>query len=118
MGGYSLKEKIKKLKERLKQWNKEQFGDTSKRVQQLQKELNNLEAGSSGRQLTPHELSSHKKIQEDLWTAAQAHESLVKNVDKILHAVLLLSVVFSSTYMYVYVSTAWMVFVLFHIVTD
>lgn len=44
--------------------------------------------------------------------------SLVKNVDKILHAVLLLSVVFSSTYMYVYVSTAWMVFVLFHIVTD
>lgn len=80
MGGYSLKEKIKKLKERLKQWNKEQFGDTSKRVQQLQKELNNLEAGSSGRQLTPHELSSRKKIQEDLWTAAQAHESLLRKM--------------------------------------
>lgn len=36
-GGYSLKEKIKKLKERLKQWNKEQFGDPFKRVQQIQR---------------------------------------------------------------------------------
>ena len=77
-GGYSLKQKLKKLKERMKRWNKEQFGDTAKKVQQLHNELNNLEAASLDRQLTPLELSSRKKIQENLWTATQAHESLLR----------------------------------------
>lgn len=31
-GAFVLKEKIKRLKERLKRWNKEQFGDTFKKV--------------------------------------------------------------------------------------
>ena len=34
-GGIALKEKIKRLKERLKLWNKEQFGDTLKKVHVL-----------------------------------------------------------------------------------
>ena len=77
-GGYSLKEKIKTLKQRMKHWNKEHFGDTFNRVQQIQNELNNLETGSNDRQMSPQELAARKKLQEDLWTATQAHESLLR----------------------------------------
>lgn len=73
-----MKEKIKKLKERMKQWNKQQFGDTLKKVQQIEYDLNKLEAGSNDRQLSPQELAARKKLQEDLWTAAQSHESLMR----------------------------------------
>lgn len=52
-GGYALKEKIKKLKERLKTWNREQFGDTYKKVQRLESELNRLEDLSTTSQLSP-----------------------------------------------------------------
>lgn len=42
-GGYVLKEKIKRLKERMKLWNKEQFGDTLINMQKIEAELNKLE---------------------------------------------------------------------------
>jgi len=77
-GGYSLKEKIKRLKVRMKQLNTQQFGDTANRVQQLESALNTLETSSNDRQLTSSELEARKKMQEDLWTAAQAHESLLQ----------------------------------------
>lgn len=38
-----LKEKIKRLKQRLKQWNREQFGDTFKKFKKIEEELNKLE---------------------------------------------------------------------------
>ncbi|KAL2958343.1 hypothetical protein AAZX31_18G203500 [Glycine max] len=76
-GGYSLKEKIKRLKVTMKQWNKQNFGDTANRVQQLESALNSLEINSNDRQLTPSELVARKQLQ-DLWIAAQAHESLLQ----------------------------------------
>lgn len=42
-GGYVLKQKIKQLKERMKLWNKEQFGDTLINMQKIEAELNKLE---------------------------------------------------------------------------
>ncbi|KHN42566.1 hypothetical protein glysoja_049526, partial [Glycine soja] len=77
-GGYSLKEKIKRLKVTMKQWNKQNFGDTANRVQQLESALSSLEINSNDRQLTPSELVARKKLQKDLWIAAQAHESLLR----------------------------------------
>ena len=62
----------------MKQWNKQQFGDTAKKVQQLESALNKIEISSNDRQLTPSELAARKKMQEDLWSAAQAHESLLR----------------------------------------
>ena len=73
-----LKEKIKRLKERLKLWNKEQFGDTFKKVQKIEADLNNLEDDTTDRQLTSQELMNQKKLQEDLWIAVQSHESLLR----------------------------------------
>ena len=77
-GGYALKVKIKKLKEVLKVWNKEQYGDKLKKVQRIEADLNNLQDASTNRQLTSHELLTRRKLQEDLWLAAQSHESLMK----------------------------------------
>ena len=42
-GGYVLKEKIKTLKQKLKIWNKEKFGDTLKKVIKIEEDLNILE---------------------------------------------------------------------------
>ena len=52
-GGYVLKEKIKRLKEKLKLWNREQYGDTFQKYKKIEKELNNLEVSTSDRQLSP-----------------------------------------------------------------
>jgi len=44
-----LKEKIKKLKERLKTWNRDQFGDTFKKYKKIEGELNQLEVNLADR---------------------------------------------------------------------
>ena len=64
-GAYVLKEKFKRLKCRLKTWNKEEYGDSFKKVQQLEMELNKLEEDTLHRQMTDLEVSSRKKLQED-----------------------------------------------------
>ena len=77
-GGYVLKEKIKALKNRLKVWNREQFGDTFKKYTKIQEELNKMEADTADRQLSQQEMMIRKQLQEDLWMAAQSHESLLR----------------------------------------
>ena len=77
-GGHVLKEKIKRLKVRMRSWNTEQFGDTFKKVQNLQFELNKLETDIADRQLTDQENMQRKQLQQDLWAAAQSYESLVR----------------------------------------
>jgi len=73
-----LKEKIKRLKARLKVWNKEQFGDTFKKLRSIEAEMNKLELNINDRQLSTQEMLDRKKLQEDLWIAAQSHESLLR----------------------------------------
>ncbi|KAH1199243.1 mRNA-capping enzyme [Glycine max] len=59
-------------------WNKEEYGDSFKKVQHLEVELNKLEEDTLHRQMTHLEISRRKKLQEDLWVAAQAHEALLR----------------------------------------
>lgn len=54
--------KIKKLKEAIKLWNREHFGDTLKKVQQIEAELNRLEDANITTQLTQHELMKRKTL--------------------------------------------------------
>ena len=82
VGGYVLKENIKRLKSRLKVWNKEQFRDTCKKVKQIQEELNKLEEETTDRQLSLQEVTSKKQLQEALWLAVQSHESLLRQKSK------------------------------------
>ena len=51
---------------------------TVKRVQKLEAELNKLESEAEHRQLTSQENMKRKKLQQDLWSVAQAHESLMR----------------------------------------
>ena len=51
---------------------------TVKRVQKLEVEPNKLESEAEHRQLTSQENMKRKKLQQDLWSAAQAHESLMR----------------------------------------
>lgn len=76
--GYVLKEKIKCLKERIKLWNKEQNGDTFKKFQNIEAELNKLENDIAKRQMTPQESLNRKRLQQDLWRAALSHKSLMR----------------------------------------
>lgn len=73
-----LKEKLKAVKARLKFWDKEQFGDTQKKIQRIERELNKLEIEGDERQLSDDELLTQKKLQEELWIAAQSRESLLR----------------------------------------
>ena len=73
-----LKEKIKSLKDRIKVWNKDQFGDTLRKYKRIEEDLNKMEEESDDRQLTDQQLLAKKKLQQDLWEAAQAHESLLR----------------------------------------
>lgn len=77
-GGFALKVKLKRLKEALKVWNRDHYGDTLKKVQQIEADLNRLEDASSTRQLTQQEMTAHKNLQEELWTTALSHESLMR----------------------------------------
>ena len=82
-GGFVLKEKIKILKQKLKIWNKESYGDTLKKVIKIEEELNKLEEETTNRQLSVEEVSKRKQLQEALWVAAHAHESLLRQKARI-----------------------------------
>lgn len=56
-----LKEKIKGLKERLKTWNRDQYGDTLKKYKKIEVELNQLEVSTIDRQLSPQDRGANKK---------------------------------------------------------
>jgi len=62
----------------LKRWNREHFGDTFTKVKRIESELNKLEEDTIQRQLSQVEELKRKQLQEDLWAAAQAHESLLR----------------------------------------
>ena len=72
-----LKEKIKGLKQRLKIWNKGQFGDIQRKMIRTERELNLLEKDGEERQLSAQEIRLKKQLQEELWVAASSHESLL-----------------------------------------
>jgi len=73
-----LKKKIKRLKQRIKVWNKDHYGDTFKKYKKIEEQLNKLEADIDDRHLAPHEVAIKKQLQEDLWVAALSHESLLR----------------------------------------
>jgi len=78
VGGYVLKEKIKALKQKIKVWNKDQYVDTFSKFKKIEEELNKLEEISADRQLEDNERTHKKQLQQELWEAAQTHESLLR----------------------------------------
>jgi len=64
-------------------WNREPYGDTFKKVQRIEADLNRLEDASSNRHLSSHEMMIRKKLQEELWSAAHSHKSLMRQKARI-----------------------------------
>ena len=76
-GGYVLKQKIKALKVSIKEWNKNHYGDTFSKFNKIEADLNKMEEESDDRLLSQQELEVRRQLQQQLWEAAQAHESLL-----------------------------------------
>ena len=76
-GGYALKCKLQHLKQRLKNWSKDNIGDLCSKVKQVQQKLNDLENSMSA-QPSDQQVKELKKTQADLWEKATMHESIVR----------------------------------------
>ncbi|KAH1229061.1 hypothetical protein GmHk_10G028908 [Glycine max] len=77
-GGYTLKQKLKFIKACIRQWSLSNGVINAKKIQDLKRELNALEAGISDRTLTQPEVELKKSLQEQLWHAANAYESMLR----------------------------------------
>ena len=76
-GGYVLKSKLQILKQRLKNWSKDNIGDLGNKVKKIQQKLNDLENSLSA-QPSDQQVQELKKTQADLGEKATLHESFVR----------------------------------------
>ncbi|XVF05204.1 hypothetical protein REPUB_Repub05bG0151800 [Reevesia pubescens] len=67
--GASLKTKLIKLRCFIKQWNREVFGNVEKKIEKLETQLEELEAGGDYRDLSNEELEKIKLTSQELWEA-------------------------------------------------
>ena len=78
MGGFVLKQKLKFIKECIRHWSLSNGDVNARKVQNLKRELNALEAGFNDRTLSQDEVSLKKSLQDQLWNAAYAFESMLR----------------------------------------
>ena len=77
-GGLVLKQKIKFIKQKIRQWSISQGHISSRKVLNLKRELNALEEGFTNRILSQDEVKLRKSLQEQLWNTAYAVESMLR----------------------------------------
>ncbi|KAL5137892.1 putative ribonuclease H protein [Glycine soja] len=82
-GGYALKMKLKFIKGCLGQWSSQNGVINASKIQNLKKELNALEAGSNASILSQAEVELKKSLQEQLWNAALAYESMLRQKSRV-----------------------------------
>jgi hypothetical protein len=74
--GYVVKEKMKLLKGTLKTWNKGVYGDIDVKFEDLTLAIDELEIKSESVGLSEVELSSRKKMFEELWVLLKSKDSM------------------------------------------
>ena len=82
-GGFALKQKLKLIKTHIRQWSLQNGGVTSAKIQNLKKDLNALEAGVNGSNMSQAEMELKKSLQEQLWAAATAYESMMRQKSRV-----------------------------------
>lgn len=65
--GFKLFQKLKAMKDRLKVWNKEEFGDVNSTLQVIEGELHQFDLLAEDRQLTPDEKAAKCKAKSEFW---------------------------------------------------
>lgn len=76
-GGYVLKEKLKRLKDALKAWNRDQFGPLDKKVEELRKEVNDLDTRDDSRGLSEEEAARRNEATAQLLLQLKNKSSLL-----------------------------------------
>jgi len=77
-GGIALKNKLRNLRNSIKQWSKEKGDIKANKIQQLKQKLANLENIASHRTLSESEVQTKRALQQELWDTANAYESLMR----------------------------------------
>lgn len=73
-----LKEKLKGLKKRLKEWNLEHFGLLDRKEKEAGREMNELERKVNHGELGEEERNRKLSLQEELWKIVRHNESLAR----------------------------------------
>ncbi|KAH1193898.1 hypothetical protein GmHk_19G054826 [Glycine max] len=82
-GGYVLKQKLKLLKQAIRQWSLQHGSVTVRKINDLKKQLNDMEAGSNASIISQDEVQLRKSLQEQLWSAALAYESMLRQKSRV-----------------------------------
>ena len=77
-GGIVLKNKLRNLKNTIKQWSKDIADINVSRIQNLRQKLNDLETTAGDRVLSQEEVKVKKLLQQELWEVSNAYESLLR----------------------------------------
>ncbi|KAH1229023.1 hypothetical protein GmHk_10G028887 [Glycine max] len=77
-GGIALKNKLKNLKSVIKKWSKAEGNINPKKVLNIQQKLNEVEDVAAHRNLTNQEIKDKTLLQQELWNASNAFESLLR----------------------------------------
>ena len=76
-GGIVLKNKLKNFKAAIKQWSKVEGNINAKKILNIQQKLNEVENLASHQILSDQELKDRNSLQQELWNASNAFESLM-----------------------------------------
>ncbi|KAL5171309.1 hypothetical protein HKD37_11G032808 [Glycine soja] len=82
-GSIALKNKLKNLKAVLKQWSKGEGTVDANKISSIQKKLNEMEDLASNRILSDQEIQIRNSLQQDLWNASNALESLLRQKSRV-----------------------------------
>ena len=77
-GGIVLKNKLRNLKSRIKQWSIQNGDVNNNKILQLKQKLHEVDLIAQDRTLSEDEVKSMRSIQQDLWEASFAYESLLR----------------------------------------
>jgi hypothetical protein len=72
---FVLKEKLKALKGRIKEWHKEEYGDMDARVDKLVEDIHELDVRGELVGLNGEEIHRRKTMFSDLWTLLRAKDA-------------------------------------------
>ncbi|KAH1197490.1 1-acyl-sn-glycerol-3-phosphate acyltransferase 1, chloroplastic [Glycine max] len=77
-GGIVLKNKLRNLKNIIKQWSKVNADINVSKIQRLRQQLNDLEITAADRPLSQDEVKVKKSIQQELWEVSNVYESMLR----------------------------------------
>nr|KYP65076.1 hypothetical protein KK1_019694 [Cajanus cajan] len=82
-GALILKEKLKGLKGKLKQWHKDNFGNLQKQLSQVEASLDEIDKKADDRELQDAERTERVLLQEKFWSLAKRNESILRQQSRV-----------------------------------